>query len=321
MSIAKTPSAELTYKGFTQTRTNENLQTVITYQSTEQKLNDMITGVNHSVSGWDIGMSGVYGNLDKITMKQEEGPFWHADLQWNQPLNNGLIITTGDRAKPTYSSLQVSMMQKSIKELPKYADIWDHYLAARSDYSGSLTLNDLLALSGAARTTNDPTKNSSTLKWINEKTDLPEDQTDDQGNKLTWYVLFEPTKLGIDYYVYPVYEITEYARHSTSANAAWSMATRSGRLKFPQNGDFGLENKFFPNDTQANPPKYHWLCLGGDLSFDGKYWVARCTYRWSPDTNGWQLDMYEVAIDGYGNPAQSGNDIFTQAAPNNNEGD
>ena len=80
MSIAKTPSAELTYKGFTQTRTNENLQTVITYQSTEQKLNAMITGANHETSGWNIGMSGVYGNLDKITMKQEEGPFWHADL-------------------------------------------------------------------------------------------------------------------------------------------------------------------------------------------------------------------------------------------------
>lgn len=319
MSIAKTPSAEISYKGFTQTRTNENLQTVITYQSTEQKLNNMITGANHQTSGWSIGMSGVYGNLDKITMKQEEGPFWHADLQWNQPLNNGLIITTGDRAKPTYSSLQVNMMQKSIKELPKYADIWDHYLAYRSDYSGTAyTSATLVQISGALRTTNDPTKNEPALKWINDKSDKPEDETDDEGNILTWDIMVEPTKMGRDYYVYPVYEITEYARHSTSGNAAWSMATRSGRLKFPINGDFGLENKFFPGDASSN--KYHWLCLGGDLSFDGKYWVARCTYRWSPDPNGWQLDMYEVAIDGYGNPAQSGNDIFDQVTGGNNSG-
>lgn len=317
MSIAKTPSAEITYKGFQQTRTNENLQTIITYQSTQEKLDDMITGENHTTSGWYITMSGAYGNLDKITMKQEEGPFWHADLQWNQPLNNGLIIETGDRNKPTYSTLQVNMMQRSVQELPKYAYIWTKYLAKRSDNSSLPSLDSLLALTGAAMETNDPTNTDATLKWINDKTDLPEDEVDDQGNKLTWTVAYKPTKLGRDYYVYPVYQITEYARHSTSANAAWSMTTRSGRLKFPINGDFGLENKFFPNDTSSQPPKYHWLCLGGDVNFDGKYWVARCTYRWSPDPNGWQLDMYNVADDGYGDPSTSNNDIFDQVTGGN----
>lgn len=316
MSVAKTPSAEITYKGFTQTRTNENLQTVITYQSTEQKLNNMITGVNHSVSGWNIGMSGVYGNLDKITMKQEEGPFWHADLQWNQPLNNGIIITTGDRAKPTYSTLQVSMMQRSLQELPNYAYIWTKYLAKRSDNTSLPTSTALLALTGTAMETNDPTNTDPTLKWINDKTDLPETEYDDEGNELKWSIAYKPTKLGRDYYVYPVYQLTEYARHSSSGNAAWSMATRSGRLKFPQNGDFGLEKKFFPNDASATPPKYHWLCLGGDLSFDGKYWVARCTYRWSPDASGWDQDMYTVADGGYGN-VNSGNDIFSQVTGGN----
>lgn len=315
MSIAKTPSAEITYKGFVQTRTNENLQTVITYQSTQQKLDSMITGNNQTK--WTIGMSGVYGNLDKITMKQEEGPFWHADLEWNQPLNNGIIITTGDSNKPIYSTLQVSMMDMSLETLPNYAYIWTKYLAVRSDNTTNPQKSELLALTGDVRETNDPTKTNPKLKWINDKTDLPEPEVDDEGNPVTWSILYEPTKMGIEYYTTPTYELTEYARHSTSANAAWSMVTKNGRLKFPQNGDFGLEKKFYPNDASANPPKYHWLCLGGDLSFDGKYWVARCTYRWSPDDNGWDQDMYQVATGGYGN-INSGGDIFDQAAPHNN---
>ena len=77
MSIAKTPSAEIAYKGFVQTRTAENLQTTITYQSTEEKLHAMVG----ATSGWEITKPyGDYGTLDKITIKQEAGPFWHADL-------------------------------------------------------------------------------------------------------------------------------------------------------------------------------------------------------------------------------------------------
>lgn len=310
MSIAKTPSAELTYKGFVQTRTAQNLQTTITYQSTEQKLNAMITGAGHETSGWNIGMSGVYGNLDKITMKQQEGPFWHADLQWNRPLSAGVIITTGNSTKPTESNLTVTMIEMSLQTLPNYADIWTKYLAERSDNEVSVTLDGLLALTGAARTTSDPTNDCLTLKWLNDKSDLPDPQTDENGDPVTWSIKFEPTKLGIDYYMVPTYEITEYAKHSNKQNAAWSLVTKDGKLKYPQNRDFGLQNRWFPNCTTGNSPKYHWLCLGGDLNFDGKYWVARCTYRWSPDTNGWDQDMYQVASGGYGNPANNNNNIF-----------
>lgn len=314
MSIAKTPSAELTYKGFVQTRTAQNLQTTITYQSTEQKLNSMITGDNETK--WTIGMSGDFGHLDKITMKQEEGPFWHADLQWNRPLSAGVIITTGNSKKPTESQLTVSMIEMSLETLPNYATIWTKYLAQRSDNEVSVTKAQLLALSGSARVDSDPTNNCTTLKWLNDKSDLPDPQPDDNGDIQTWSIKFEPTKLGIDYYLVPTYEITEYAKHGSKNDAAWSMATRSGRLKFPINGDFGLQNKFFPGDVQANPPKYHWLCLGGDVNFDGKYWVARCTYRWSPDVNGFDQDMYFLPDDGiYGNPAQNNGDIFDQVTP------
>ena len=293
MSIAKTPSAELTYKGFVQTRTAQNLQTTITYQSTEKKLNDMITGVNHKTSGWYIGMSGDFGHLDKITMKQEEGPFWHADLQWNRPLSAGVIITTGNSKKPTESQLTVSMIEMSLETLPNYATIWTKYLAQRSDNEVSVTKEQLLALTGAARVDSDPTNNCTTLKWLNDKSDLPDPQPDDNGDIQTWSIKFEPTKLGIDYYLVPTYEITEYAKHGSRNDAAWSMSTRSGKLKFPQNGDFGLESRYPASADAQGRTGRRWLCLGGDISFDGKYYIARCTYRWANDPTGWDNDCYQ----------------------------
>lgn len=306
MAIASTTSAVLTYKGFVQTRTAENLQTTVTYQSTEEKLINCITG-----GTWSIGMSSSlgYGNLDKITMKQEEGPFWHADLQWNRPLSAGIIITTGDSNKPTESSLTVTMIEMSLKTLPNYAAIWTDYLAERSDNTTTPTLADVQALTGDLSI--QLTNNNKKLKWLRDKTQLPDSQWDDATSAMVdWNILYEPTKQGIDYYMVPTYEITEYSKSSSKNNVAWSLATRSGRLKFPQNGDFGLEAKFFPSDASSNPPKYHWLCLGGDVNFDGKYWVARCTYRWSPDANGWDQDMYSVASGGYGNPSTNNGDIF-----------
>lgn len=325
MSIAKTPSAEMTYKGFVQTRTAENLQTIITYQSTEEKLNNMITGANHETSGWYIGMSSTvgYGNLDKISMKQEEGPFWHADLQWNRPLSAGIIITTGNSTKPTESQLTVTMLEMSLKTLPNYAKVWTQWFAVRSDHEGSIpTVSELLQLTGAAFDNNDPTDSDPTLMWLRDNTDKPDPEKDDEGNLLTWSLPYKPTKIGYDYYVVPTYEITEYAKHSSKENAAWSMSTRSGKLKFPQNGDYGLEKRYpAATDAQGRTGR-RWLCLGGDISFDGKYYIARCTYRWSNEPTGWDKDLYHQPSQqegGYDSSYPVPN-IFDQAAPNNNNG-
>lgn len=311
MSIAKTPSAEIAYKGFVQTRTNESLQTTITYQSTEEKLHAMVG----ATSGWEINKSyGDYGTLDKITIKQEAGPFWHADLQYNKPLKNGITINIGDANKPTESQLTVTMLEQSIKTNKNYTLIWDNYLAAKDGATNVPTEAQLTGLTKAqaiALVDNNPD-----LMWLEDKSQLPEEKWDDANQTyVKWKIAVYPTKEGIDYYVTPTYEITEYARHSNKENAAWSMATRNGRLKYPVNGDFGLEKKFFSGDAAQGI--YHWLCLGGDLNFDGKYWVARCVYRWSPDDNGWDTELYDVADGGYGTPE---NGIINPILPNNNGG-
>ena len=289
MSIAKTPSAELTYKGFTQTKTAENLQTVITYQSTEQKLNSMISGNNDTK--WNIGMSGVYGNLDKITMKQEDGPFWHAELQWNNPLSGGLVINWGDKSKPTESTLTVTMLEMSLQTAPNYRKIWNWYLVAKQGAENIPTLQTLLSSDEDA--SNALTNGRTDLKWIKDSSELPEPEWSDTASAfIPWNIEYKPTKQGIEYYVIPTYEITEYAKHGTKEHAAWSMSTRSGKLKFPQNGDYGLEARY-PAETDAEGRTgRRWLCMGGGVSFDGKNYIAQCTYRWSNEPTGWDNDLY-----------------------------
>ena len=319
MSIAKTPSAELTYKGFTQTRTAENLQTTITYQSTEQKLNAMITGVGHETSGWYIGMSGAFGNLDKITMKQEEGPFWHADLQWNNPLSGGLNIEWGDKSKPTESTLTVTMLEMALQTAPNYRKIWNWYLAAKDGAEDIPTLQTLLSSDEDA--SNALTNGRTDLKWIKDSSELPQPEWDDVTSSfVAWNIAQKPTKQGIEYYVIPTYEITEYAKHNSKENAAWSMSTRSGKLKFPQNGDFGLEARYPASADAEGRTGRRWLCMGGGVSFDGKNYIAQCTYRWANEATGWDNDLYSQpsSADGGYNSSYPLPDIFQQAAPNNN---
>lgn len=65
------------------------------------------------------------------------------------------------------------------------------------------------------------------------------------------------------------------------------MAKRAGRVSSPSQGDFGITANFGGN----------WLCEGGSVSYDGKYWIATCTYTHSPSKNGWDEDLYKDEID------------------------
>ena len=89
--------------------------------------------------------------------------------------------------------------------------------------------------------------------------------------------------LGIETFDYPIYELSEQSKHTSQKQAGWAVAKKSGRIADPSNGDFGIVKKLGGN----------WLCEGGSVSYDGKYWIATCTYAHSPD--GWDKDLYTDA--------------------------
>ena len=88
------------------------------------------------------------------------------------------------------------------------------------------------------------------------------------------------TMPGVESYDFPIYELTEIGKHSSQSQAGWAVAERSGLIATPQNGDFGITDKLSGD----------WLCEGGSVSYDGKWWIATCTYAHSPD--GWDTRLY-----------------------------
>lgn len=88
---------------------------------------------------------------------------------------------------------------------------------------------------------------------------------------------------GVESFDYPIYELTESSKHSSPTQAGWAVTQKSGKIAEPVNGDFGIVSKLGGN----------WLCEGGTVSYDGKYWIATCTYAHSPE--GWDTDLYQTA--------------------------
>lgn len=307
------------YQGFTQTKTTDNLNTQVTYQSTKE-------GIEHFLSSetkWKIGtVDDDWGRLDSINSQPGDGPFWNAILTYNKPLQ-GIYTTTGgsDDNKPQQNSLTVRIVSMPIQSHKNYKKIWNNYLIGRGDLQDPPTLETVsgLNLDGATALIN---AHPGQLRWVKSDSDLPTQPEMINEEPVYWKILVNPTKLGVETYDMPTYEISQTARHSDRQNAAWSLATKSGKLKFPGGtGDFGLEAKTYPssNNPASTPPCYHWLCQGGNLNFDGKYWNASCTYQWSPEDTGWDQQIYDVAQD-YGWSNKDKNSIFEQAASSNNNG-
>ena len=106
-------------------------------------------------------------------------------------------------------------------------------------------------------------------------------------------VKMQRTKPGVEYYEVPTYEITEWGQYKTKSQCKWALI-EGGKLAFPLCGDFGIQNYQHPNFLTATPQitAGYWLCEGGNITFDGKYYNATCKYIWSPQPSGWDLDLY-----------------------------
>lgn len=311
----------INYQGFNQTYTTDSIQTTITYKSNKDALTGNILTTSGVPTGtlagkWKCGYYYTdYGRLDNINFQQADGPFYTATLTYTKTLSAGVIITTGVD-KPTQNSLTVRMLSMPIETHPNYKYCWNHSLATCQpnsyDYSDISGMNAEQAHTFCADHTSG---GYCFMKWIQNDSELPTDPfiQSNEGQEdfvWPWRVAVQMTKPGVQYYEIPTYEITEYTRHSDRKHAAWCISVKSGKLKFPEYGDFGLEDKY-PTSGSNN---YRWLCLGGDINYDGKYYVAKCTYQWSPDPYGWDQQIWEVAKNGstadYGKVGKGANPIL-----------
>lgn len=302
------PNIQLEYKGWQQTRTTEALRTTVILQSTKEKLTGVIGTGSYIVGASYMGNQGMYGSdlgvLQTAKISQDDGPFWNLTLQYNNPLTTSITTPTSTiSADPTENSLTVKMLSMPIETHQNYIYRWNHALMACC-----MTTQEINAVTGIALTatlsTAEALINSDTystyrgrLKWIKSPDQIPtEQETVTMPNNTTsagyWKVIVGMKKPGVEYYQIPTYEIQERAKHSKREDASWSIAQRSGKIAFPKFGDFGIQGYFH---TLGDTPRGYWLCQGGGIDYDGKNWIANCTYLYSPDPNGWDLEMYDFA--------------------------
>lgn len=308
-------------QGFSQSCTSDSLQTTITYESRKPVLTANVWTPKNQSGPWRCGANYTFGRLDSVNIQPGDGPFFTATLTYTQPLSTQYIETVdNDNDEATTNSLSIKMLSLPLEKAPRYSYTWNHILIGLSGYDATSAFWD--ANSGAITTgiTRQTAielynNNSDCMRWINDVSQLPtqpeqkitttpsetpgEDPVTTKAS-YKWYILFDKTKPGVEYFQIPTYEITESTKHKGRNNAAWCAAQRSGRLKFPTYGDFGLTKYHHPLEAVKPPSCFYWLCQGGDIHYDGKYWIAQCTYIWSPDPYGWDQDMYDVADGGYG---------------------
>lgn len=207
-----------------------------------------------------------------MNLGQDEGPVWYAELEWGIEYDSeGNPQPAGDNYGPKQSSLNVRMLSLPLENRANYHTNWNHALIGL----GTDTVPDWWATASDLVISGDT--DFKIYRWIKEASEIPLEKTDGK----SWKMLREKTMPGVESYDFPIYELTESSKHTTQDKAGWAIAERSGLIAEPTNGDFDIVNKLGGN----------WLCEGGSVNYDGKYWIATCTYAHSPD--GWDERLYD----------------------------
>lgn len=161
------------------------------------------------------------------------------------------------------------MLTMPLEHAYNYVTCWNYYL---------IGLGNTLTLPTWWETSKTLNTNDANWRWIRTSSELPTQKE----NGKSWMIYKKPKKPGVEYYQLPTYELTESAKHNNQKQAGWAITKKAGKIAVPKNGDFGIVDTYGGN----------WLCEGASISYDGKFWIATCTYVWSGDAYGWDKDLY-----------------------------
>ena len=312
------------YKGFTQTKNSYQLTTRETYQGTKQELQYR----RDNNSTWAIRYNHPeFGTIDNVQITQNEGPFWKAVITYNKVLDNGIPISIDHSNKPQEHSVDIVMYSAPIQKHPNYDYRWNHILFTTKVSDD--TWNSAMNIVNLAYAADHPgwTANS---KWTDEFAsylvntlgdgvwdvkldvlfgrDMNEKPRQNRFiyevnpttfnisllSSIGWCVRQPMQKPGIEYWNKATYSITETGRYTKKNDCQWALKT-GGLITFPDMGDFGIQKYYHPEVLTAALPDMngYWLCEGGQINYDGKYYNASCKYTWCLLNQGWDQDVYQ----------------------------
>ena len=161
--------------------------------------------------------------------------------------------------------LHGGMLSRPLEACSGYRTKWNHYLFA----SGGITT----VPTWYATATDDIISGADLKKyaWGKGAADCP----------AGFVKLAAPTKPGEESFDTAVYTVTETASFRTAAEAGAMVAAKLNRIGAPTE-TFGNSNG-------------NWKCDDAEVSWNGKYWLAKLSWTRSGDDDGWDGDLYGTA--------------------------
>ena len=247
------PSQE--YQGLAVTRDDEGRTSTYTYYGSRSEMETLAAA--HSV-----GENGSAGRLKEMKLRLKEDTIWECELVYELSAD-GLSVDVPNHSWGVKSCrLRGGMLSRSLEAHPDYRTCWNHYLFARDGVTAVPTWRT------TATDTLVPSVDRENYAWGRFPADAP------AGFKM----LAGPTKSGIDSFDIAVYTVTETARFRTAAAAGAMVAAKLNKIGTPAQ-TFGNSNG-------------NWKCDDAEVSWNGKYWLARLTWTRSADDSGWDSDLY-----------------------------
>ena len=262
---------QVKYKGFTQDKDSEQKTTTIVYQGSRTLVDEAFAEMRiHSHND-------EYGTLQKMQVRQAEGPFWELELTYEIEYYQGTGNSSGTSYGPKASTLDCTMLSLPIESRSNYRMKWNNSLwstikgAGTPSFWDSATLNND-GIQGTAYEyvgTADPTQ-ATYYAWGATQSELPS-----LPSPYVWHRVRSMTKPGVETYDKPVYTLTESSKCNNQVQAQWVVSKVAGKTGTPLNGDFGIVQKHGGE----------WLCEGASVQREGRVWIAKLNWTWAP--HGW----------------------------------
>lgn len=291
------------YQQFQREQTASGVKTTIVLQGTYDACKKAMEGNGDGIEP-EFGINHshpTYGNLEQMRLSQDEGPIWNLELTYTTEINwLGISTSKGSSYGKTSSELNSRVQSMPLESHPDYHMNWNMNLySTKADIlsRGEIAANIRIAWANSGKANGDLLEDlewhgditsepyivaGGFVAWGKSLSELPDGIKE---YDMEWYQILPMQKPGVDYYEAPVYELTETSKAVNKNKTAWNISKKLGKISMPSEGDFGVQEKLGGD----------WLCEGASTRFDGKYWLTTFTFLHSPDENGWDKDLYDVA--------------------------
>ena len=247
----------LKYKGTIQESTEQGINTQITYTGTESECKSAVKSAQYGEKNAE------YGYLKSVQIQQEDGDIWSIQYKYSTATESSANPPVSDASYGEKSAtLSGGMLNIPLEKHPYYLTCWNHYLFGHSG-------TEIPYWYEFAKETKsvDPA-----YVWGRTLSERPDGMV----------VLADPTKPGVNGYDVATYQITETAKFRSSEKAGNFVANKLNRISAP--------------DTTFGISGGDWKCDNASVSWRNKAWYATLTYTRSGDSEGWDPDLYNSAI-------------------------